>query len=85
MLLVREHHWYFYQILNEELAPIILKLFSNIKRNLTEFIYDANITLLGKHDKSTFTNSKLTSIKQERYRPCYIPNERSKKNFQNCQ
>lgn len=85
MFLVRDHHWYFYQILNEELAPIILKLFSNIKRNLTEFIYDANIILLGKHDKSTFTNSKLKSIKQERYKPCYIPNERSKKNFQKCQ
>lgn len=84
--MVREHHWYFYQIFNEELTPVILELFSNIKdRNLTEFIYDANIILLGKHDKSTLTNSKLKSMKQERYKQCYLLSGHSKKNFQKCQ
>ena len=62
----------FYQTYEEELIPILLKLFQKVqeKGTLPETLYGATITLIPKPDKDT--------IKKENYRPIPLKNIDSK-------
>jgi hypothetical protein len=59
----------FYQTFKEELAPILLKLFQDIEREVTQpnSLYEASITLIPKPNKDI--------IRKENYRPINIFNE----------